>query len=207
MGHDVDARERPKGRSLASTWSDEISKYFELHLQRSLRARRRLPSFEPVVQRMIVFGIDPGSSKGAVAWVSGNGSASVFDLPLVDRALDPHSLSEILGSAPSSPAAVFVERVGAFPGQGIASAFRFGQATGAIHACVQLCGLRLDLATPSKWKRHYGLGPDKEKARALAIRRYPGLALELARKKDADRAEALLIAEYGLVSIACAASA
>lgn len=152
--------------------------------------------------RMIVCGIDPGSAKGAVAWASQDGHSAVFDLPLVDKALDPHALAEILSNAPETPVAVFVERVATMPGQGIVSAFRFGQATGAIHATVQLCRLRLDLVAPSKWKRHHGLGSDKEQARALAIRRYPDCAGDLVRKKDADRAEALLIADFGLALVA-----
>ncbi len=40
--------------------------------------------------------------------------------------------------------------------------------------------------------------PEKEQARALAIRRFPALASDMARKKDADRAEALLIGAFGL---------
>lgn len=144
---------------------------------------------------MIVFGIDPGSAKGAVAWVGPHGAA-VFDLPIVDGTIDPHALAALL-RAQAGAQAVYVENVSAMPKQGVASTFRFGRAFGAILATVQLSGLRLELVTPSKWKRHHGLGPDKEQARALAIRRFPALAGDLARKKDADRAEALLIADFG----------
>ena len=145
---------------------------------------------------MIVFGIDPGSAKGGMAWVASDGTAAVDDLPLVAGTVDPHGLAAFLRSAPA--AAVYVELVGAMPKQGVASTFKFGRAVGAIHATVQLCGLRLQLVTPAKWKRLHRLGPDKEQARGLAIRRFPGLAASLARKKDADRAEALLIADAGL---------
>jgi len=51
-------------------------------------------------------------------------------------------------------------------------------------------------ASPSRWKRSYGIGADKEKARALAIRFYPGIQASLARKRDAGRAEALLLARW-----------
>jgi crossover junction endodeoxyribonuclease RuvC len=47
---------------------------------------------------------------------------------------------------------------------------------------------------PGLWKRHFRLGPDKEDARALALKRFPGVAKNLSRKKDAGRAEALLMA-------------
>ncbi len=148
---------------------------------------------------MIVLGIDPGSATGAVAWVSSSGDADVDDLPLVDGSVDPHALAALLG-APESPVAVYVERVASMPRQGVASSFKFGRSAGAIHATVQLSGLRLELVTPAKWKQHHRLPADKEKARALALRKWPGLASELARKKDADRAEALLIAAYGLAN-------
>jgi crossover junction endodeoxyribonuclease RuvC len=52
--------------------------------------------------------------------------------------------------------------------------------------------------TPSKWKKHFGLSSDKEQARGLAIQRFPLIAECLNRKKDADRAEALLIAQWYL---------
>lgn len=144
---------------------------------------------------MTVFGIDPGSAKGAVAWI-GPESAGVADLPIVDGFLDPHALSTLI-RAQSGAQAVYVESVSAMPRQGVASTFKFGRAFGAILATVQLSGLRLELVTPSIWKKHHRLGRDKEAARALAIRRFPHLASDLARKKDVDRAEALLIADYG----------
>ena len=47
-----------------------------------------------------------------------------------------------------------------------------------------------DVASGS-WKKHFRLDSDKEKARALAIKRFP--RIDLHRKKDAGRAEALLM--------------
>jgi hypothetical protein len=42
------------------------------------------------------------------------------------------------------------------------------------------------------------LGPDKEQARALALKLFPGLSQPLSRKRDAGRAEALLMAAWWL---------
>jgi hypothetical protein len=50
--------------------------------------------------------------------------------------------------------------------------------------------------TPTQWKRHHGLSADKEKARALAIQKWPEQYHRLERKKDANRAEALLIGDW-----------
>ena len=49
----------------------------------------------------------------------------------------------------------------------------------------------IDVA-PSVWKKHFKLSADKEQARALAIKRFPHV--DLGKKKDAGRAEALLMA-------------
>ena len=57
--------------------------------------------------------------------------------------------------------------------------------------------MELHYVTPREWKRHFNLGPDKEQARALAIRLYPKLrGLHL--KKHQGRAEALLLGRYFL---------
>ena len=82
-----------------------------------------------------------------------------------------------------------------------------GRAVGAIWATVSLAGLRLELVTPTEWKRWHRIGPEKEHARALAIRRFPALASDMARKKDADRAEALLIGAFGLHMLAATGAA
>ena len=147
---------------------------------------------------MLIVGIDPGSASGAVAWAHADGHAAVSDLPLIAGTLDPHALRTLLLDTPEPATAVYVEHVSAMPKQGVASTFKFGRAVGAIWATVQLTGLRLELVTPTEWKRWHRIGPEKEQARALAIRRFPALASDMARKKDADRAEALLIADFGL---------
>jgi len=156
---------------------------------------------------MLVIGIDPGSASGAVAWVSSDGRAGVSDLPLIAGALDPHALRSLLRDTPEPATAVYVERVSAMPKQGVSSTFKFGRAVGAIWATVALAGLRLELVTPAVWKRWARIGREKELARALAIRRFPALAHDMARKKDADRAEALLIGAFGLQALAAAGAA
>lgn len=49
---------------------------------------------------------------------------------------------------------------------------------------------------PATWKKAMQLGPDKNKARAAAIKLFPFLKGDLARVKDHNRAEALLLAAY-----------
>ena len=70
---------------------------------------------------------------------------------------------------------------------------------GVIQAVLDIAGIKTEAVQPQTWKRLYGLsGADKkdslDKARVL----FPGLAGDLSRVRDHNRAESLLIANYGL---------
>lgn len=152
---------------------------------------------------MVVLGIDPGLH-GAVAILEIEGGACrmahIHDMPI---AAGPKgkvdllhvALIEILRSVP--PSICWVEQVGAMPGQGVSTMFRFGKTAGAIHCAVAAAGHELRLVTPAVWKKHFGITADKDGARSLASQRIPSLAPAFVRVKDADRAEAALIALYG----------
>jgi crossover junction endodeoxyribonuclease RuvC len=62
-----------------------------------------------------------------------------------------------------------------------------------------LCHVSLKYVPPQTWKKFHGIPPksDKEYSRGLVMQMRPDLAKELARKKDHNRAEAVLIALYG----------
>ena len=89
----------------------------------------------------------------------------------------------------------YLEKVNAFPGQGVASMFSLGMSYWGMAGVVAALGWPLTLVEPEAWKRYFKLGKDKEEARALAQRLYP--EVDLHRKKDHNKAEALLIARYG----------
>jgi crossover junction endodeoxyribonuclease RuvC len=93
---------------------------------------------------------------------------------------------------------VVIELVAARPGQGVTSMFNFGFGAGAITGLV--AGLRLPYSTvtPQIWQKNAGCGPSPDAARQTAGRLYPAAALSLARKKDSGRADAILIARFGL---------
>lgn len=152
-----------------------------------------------------MIGIDPGLS-GAVAWLGLNGGAHSVDMPtiqltktgFVKRAIDLNGLKILLDgyAASVSPApVVFLERVNAFPGQGVGSMFSLGMSFWGAAGVVAGIGLELRLVEPRDWKGHFKLNADKELARGLASRLFP--QVDLSRKKDHGRAEALLIARYG----------
>lgn len=148
---------------------------------------------------MLLLGIDPGMEGGA-AMYDGT-SLEVIDLPTVGegaaRRINAPALRDWI--AARRPGHAFVEGAQSMPRQGVSSAFRYGRAAGAIEAIVACCGVPFTLVAPGAWKRHHGLsGPDKEKSRVLAVRLFPASSSDLARKRDHGRAEAALIAAYGL---------
>jgi crossover junction endodeoxyribonuclease RuvC len=93
---------------------------------------------------------------------------------------------------------VFIEQVSTRPGEGRVSAFRFGQTAGMIIAAVAVLRLPYSLITPQKWQRIAGCGPSPDEARRRCGQLYPDAAQYLTRKRDAGRADAILIARAGL---------
>ena len=141
---------------------------------------------------MIILGVDPGLS-GACAAVDGASHklVSVFDMPTMGRNIDCAQLFRLCLELGITHAVV--EDVHSMPKQGVSSTFTFGKAVGSVHAVLACLEIPTSLVTPGQWKKHYKLDSDKEKARMLAIRTWPGCTL-FARKKDNGRAEAALIA-------------
>jgi crossover junction endodeoxyribonuclease RuvC len=84
------------------------------------------------------------------------------------------------------------------PKQGVTSTFRFGYAAGAIAGVVAGLQLPMTFITPRMWQKAAGVGPLPDEARQRASQLYPATAGRLVRKKDCNRADAILIARYGL---------
>ncbi len=149
---------------------------------------------------MIAIGIDPGLT-GGIAILGP--TPVVHDMPtilysktgFVKRAVDVNGLAGILAPYADLPCHVFLERVNAFPGQGVGSMFSLGMSYWGAAGVVAAIGLPLNLIGPADWKGHFHLNAEKELARGLASRLYP--MLDLSKKKDHGKAEALLIARYG----------
>lgn len=143
---------------------------------------------------MHLIGIDPGSSSAAYAIIDAGGNIlDVDDVPVVDRMVDPAEFFRCV--QPWGSMVGIMEDVHAFPQQGVRSVFRFGTGYGMLRGVLACAGVSLQLVSPSRWKKHYGLGADAEKSRALAIRFWPQCQ-KLSRRKDHNRAEALLMARW-----------
>lgn len=146
---------------------------------------------------MIYFGIDPGSINGALGAIDSQGAyIEAFNIEHQDK----HILALVFKSRilsivdPKEGAEICMEQVHSMPGQGVSSTFQFGRAVGVISAVCELTRYPVHLVTPQKWKKHFHLTADKDEALDMARYLWPEAKLKL--KKDINKAEALLIAEY-----------
>ena len=147
-----------------------------------------------------VCGVDPGLSGAVAFYYPGHDKISVYDMPVVNGDVDVAGLADLLRRI--LPEIALVEQVASRPGQGVSSMFKFGTGYGMVHGVLGALQIPRHLATPQRWKKHFRLDAEKESARALALRFWPDRAELFARKKDAGRAEAVLIAKYAAQTIA-----
>jgi crossover junction endodeoxyribonuclease RuvC len=156
-----------------------------------------------------ILGIDPGVRGGlAIVAVDANGAAPrLIDAIDISAAgvgakerIDPLAIRDwVMRHAPQH---ALIERAQAMPRQGASSGFKYGRAVGAIEAAIALCEIPLTIIEPTAWKKFHQLrGGDKEGGRQRALQLFPAAHALLARKKDHGRAEAALIALYGLNGI------
>ena len=149
---------------------------------------------------MKIWGVDPGVS-GALALVDTDGmSVSLHEMPTLTvkkkREVSPFLLSDIFASEPNAP--VVLDAVHAMPGQGVTSMFNFGKSYGCILGVVAGMSMRIQTVTPSKWKKDMSVPAGKDGARARAMELFPSASEYFARKKDDGKAEASIIAMWGL---------
>lgn len=157
---------------------------------------------------MIICGIDPGLS-GAVAFMDGGTGdiLNIADMPTLalsrggknKREVDPHGLADLLRAQRIGHA--FVELVGAMPGQGVSSMFAFGKAFGIVIGVASAIGIPMSFVSSRKWKPALSVPASKDGARARASQLLPGGTGYWPLVKHDGRAEAALIALYGVRSL------
>jgi hypothetical protein len=165
---------------------------------------------------MVVVGIDPGLS-GACSVVDHHGLRAVFDLPtmpipnigpkaLVQNKLDGRALVKLLREHCHAGESVqsVLEAVSVMGGKNNAVQTQGSllRTLGALETALELLGWAPQYAHPQTWKRFFGLidselsdAQRKRKAMECARRLYPA-CVDLARAKDHNRAEAILIAHW-----------
>lgn len=142
-----------------------------------------------------IMGLDPGAS-GAVAFYYPDRPQliSAYDVPLVDKRINPAALYDLIRNY--GPSLAVVEIVHAMPKQGVSSSFNFGHSYGVALGVIGALKIPVVHVSPNKWKKYFSLSADKEEARFLAISKWPA-SEHFRRKKDNGRAEAALMALYG----------
>jgi crossover junction endodeoxyribonuclease RuvC len=92
---------------------------------------------------------------------------------------------------------VIVEQVSAMPGQGVTSMFNFGQSFGILKGICSAMQLPIFFVRPAKWKKYFNLiNSEKDASRTRAIEIFPYFSSQLSKKKDANKADAILIASF-----------
>lgn len=149
---------------------------------------------------MSVWGIDVGLNGAIALFDMIEGHLEVHDMPVMEinkkRQVNPQLLTNILEQ---HEAPVFIEQVGARPGQGVSSMFNFGKSYGI---CLGVsAGLKLQTTTvsPVAWQRACKVEKGKDGNRLRATQTFPNYSNLFARKKDDGRADAALIAYWGAV--------
>jgi hypothetical protein len=157
---------------------------------------------------MKVAGIDPGTSP-TIGIIDGDEVAVYDELSAATRINGRNTnlpVPELIRFALSESQVdlVVLEQVWMRPVHGVAAQGAVSQArlVSSMHLCWGIAcglGLRVVLVSPQMWKRHFHLrGGAKEDSRMKCLSVMPESARFLMRKMDHNRAEALLLARYGL---------
>lgn len=146
-----------------------------------------------------ILAIDPGIT-GALAFLYSDhlDRVATYDMPAIESEVSAAALRDRIQMY--EPEIAFIERVGPMPRDGVRQAWRFGSAYTTARVVVALLNIPTILITPAVWKkamRVNGGADGKNQCRAMATRLFPSCAASFARKKDAGRAEAALLAYYG----------
>ena len=153
---------------------------------------------------MKIIGIDPGLS-GAIAILENYKVLNIFDMPVMSegkknkRQLNSALLVNLLKQniASDEDVAIVVEQVNAMPGQGVTSMFNFGQSFGILKGLCSAMQLPMYFVRPAKWKKYFNLiNSEKDASRTRAIEIFPYFSSQLSKKKDNNKADAILIASF-----------
>ena len=155
---------------------------------------------------MLIIGIDPGVS-GSICFLKDGKILDVIEMPVMNEGKKNKKqvngsqiYNEILKRIKKlnkRDIKVIIEHVSAMPGQGVTSMFNFGQSFGILKGVCSAMQLPMYFVRPAKWKKYFNLiNSEKDASRTKAIEIFPYFSSNLAKKKDSNKADAILIASY-----------
>ena len=155
---------------------------------------------------MLIIGIDPGIS-GAICFLDNGKINEVIEMPSmadgkknkrqVNGSQIFNEISLRIKDFKKEDIKVIIEQVSAMPGQGVTSMFNFGQSFGILKGICSAMHLPMYFVRPAKWKKYFNLiNSEKDASRTKAIEIFPYFSANLSKKKDANKADAILIASY-----------
>ena len=154
---------------------------------------------------MLIIGIDPGIS-GSICFFKDGKILEVIEMPVMTEGkknkkqvngsqIYNEFLKKINGK--DNEIRVVIEQVSAMPGQGVTSMFNFGQSFGILKGICSAMQLPMFFVRPAKWKKYFNLiNSQKDASRTRAIEIFPYFSTQLSKKKDSNKADAILIASF-----------
>ncbi len=155
---------------------------------------------------MLIIGIDPGIT-GAICFFENGEIKDVIEMPNMaegkknKRQVNGQQIyNEIYNRTrdiSKKDIAVVIEQVSAMPGQGVTSMFNFGQSFGVLKGICSAMQLPMYFIRPAKWKKYFNLiKSEKDASRTKVIEIFPYISSKLSKKKDSNKADAILIASF-----------
>ena len=155
---------------------------------------------------MLIIGIDPGIS-GSICFFEDGKILEVIEMPVmtegkknkkqVNGAQIYNEFLKRINKKKDDEVRVVIEQVSAMPGQGVTSMFNFGQSFGILKGICSAMQLPMFFVRPAKWKKYFNLiNSQKDASRTRAIEIFPYFSTQLSKKKDSNKADAILIASF-----------
>ena len=155
---------------------------------------------------MLIIGIDPGIS-GSICFFESGKILDVVEMPTmtdgkknkrqVNGAQIYNEILKRINKNDKQNVRVIIEQVSAMPGQGVTSMFNFGQSFGILKGICSAMQLPMYFVRPAKWKKYFNLiNSEKDASRTRAIEIFPYFSANLSKKKDSNKADAILIANF-----------
>ena len=155
---------------------------------------------------MLIIAIDPGVS-GSICFFKDGKIIDVIEMPTmiegkknkkqVNGSQVYNEISTRIKTIDKKDIKVVIENVSAMPGQGVTSMFNFGQSFGILKGMCSAMQLPMYFVRPVKWKKYFNLiNSEKDASRTRAIKIFPYFSPQLSRKKDSNKADAILIASF-----------